>query len=290
AHRVQRVQARAQAAGVGGQLHVTRHPAQAEAFAQGVAQQVQPQSVARRQPDRGARFAARVELSHRVESSQALLFPLRRLTGDLALYLGARDGGVQRFELVLEHEDHPATRVPVGLLAPEREAGLLFELARGRLERAAVPAPVEALALHAESLPPFAPEHRDLFDPRPQQAVPWEVLRERLRARLGEDAVQGLALRADHRPERASAPGESDAPAPAPTLDAPRPAWLVREAPPLYGAPRVLAGPERIESGWWDGADARRDYYRVLTRDGREAWVYRERGGDGTWHLHGWFA
>ncbi|MDX9765584.1 MAG: DNA polymerase Y family protein [Chiayiivirga sp.] len=236
------------------------------------------------------RFAARVELSHRVESSQALLFPLRRLTGDLALYLGARDGGAQRFELVLEHEDHPATRVPVGLLAPEREAGLLFELARGRLERAAVPAPVEALALHAESLPPFAPEHRDLFDPRPQQAVPWEVLRERLRARLGEDAVQGLALRADHRPERASAPGESDAPAPAPTLDAPRPAWLVREAPPLYGAPRVLAGPERIESGWWDCADARRDYYRVLTRDGREAWVYRERGGDGTWHLHGWFA
>ena len=23
----------------------------------------------------------------------------------------------------------------------------------------------------------------------------------------------------------------------------------------------LLAGPERIESGWWDGADVQRDYY-----------------------------
>ena len=35
---------------------------------------------------------------------QALLFPLRRLVNDLAAYLAGRDGGVQRFALVLEHE------------------------------------------------------------------------------------------------------------------------------------------------------------------------------------------
>lgn len=260
-----------------------------------------------RPPDR---FEARVELGFEVESSQALLFPLRRLMADLALYLVARDGGVQNFDLVLEHDDHPASTVHVGLLAPERDAARLFELARGRLERAELPAPVRTVVLRAEELPAFVPERRDLFDPRPQQSSSWDVLRERLRARLGEDVVQAIAAPADHRPEKATRcvveaagsnsrcprEGRDDVGSPgyAAASTPPRPAWLVQETPRLYGAPQVLTGPERIESGWWDGDDARRDYYRVLTHDGREAWVYRERGGggggDGTWRLHGWFA
>src|SRR5690606_29842923 len=150
-----------------------------------------------RPPDR---FDVRLELNFDVESSQALLFPLRRLTGDLAAFLAGRDGGVLRFEVRLEHEGRVDIVVPVGLLAPERDAAMLFELARGRLEQARVPAPVRGVRLVARDLPAFVPAGRDLFDTRPQQAVPWEQLRERLRARLGEDAVHGLAVRADHRP------------------------------------------------------------------------------------------
>ena len=66
---------------------------------------------------------------------------------------------------------------------------------------------------------------------------------------------------------------------------------------PLRGAPtRVLAGPERIESGWWDEHDQRRDYYIVETRSGQRAWVFVEAStaaGVGTaaqWTLHGWFS
>ncbi|PRW68409.1 DNA repair nucleotidyltransferase, partial [Pseudomonas fluorescens] len=79
------------------------------------------------------------ELGYEVESHQALLFPLRRLTGDLAVHLSARDGGVQRFVLRLEH-DRAHTDVEVGLLAPERDAALLFDIARNRLEQASLPA------------------------------------------------------------------------------------------------------------------------------------------------------
>ena len=52
----------------------------------------------------------------------------------------------------------------------------------------------------------------------------------------------------------------------------------------------VLAGPERIESGWWDGADTRRDYYIVRTVHGQQAWAYRPPGMLDGWMLHGWFA
>lgn len=272
-----------------------------------------------RPPDR---FDARIELGYDVESSQALLFPLRRLTSDLAAFLAGRDGGVQRFALRLEHEGRAGTEVTVGLLSPEREPALLFELAGNRLERAAVPAPVRALRLCADELPPFVPAHRELFDPRPQQAMPWERLRERLRARLGERAVHGLRTHEDHRPERAwrgesangrlgdgqaaprrQASGPAGSAAQLPAMAFTRPGWLLATPIVLRGVARTLSGPERIETGWWDGGDVRRDYYVVETRAGQHAWAFRPVGCGGSvgsaesirpaerdFMLHGWFA
>jgi protein ImuB len=79
-----------------------------------------------------------------------------------------------------------------------------------------------------------------------------------------------------------------------------RPFWLLKR-PIVLRDPsvRILAGPERIESGWWDARDQRRDYYVVQTSRGQRAWVFVEAGtppprGPGTglapWTLHGWFA
>ncbi len=274
-------------------------------------------------------FAHRIDLDDRIEAWPPLLFPLRRLCNELALFLAARDGGVQRCELVLDHENHPATRIRIALLTPQREAKTLYELARSRLERAALAQPVCAIALIARDLPTLRPQHQDLFEPRRAQALDWPELAERLRAHLGDDAVRGLAHAADHRPEHAwrFACGSSPLPpageaAPkarvrvareAATADAlphgrsatltpalsrqrergqnSRPLWLLSRAIPLRGpAPHILAGPERIESGWWDGADARRDYYVVQTRDGQRAWAFVPAGASDGWMLHGWFA
>ncbi|MEO8847724.1 MAG: hypothetical protein ABI440_03700, partial [Casimicrobiaceae bacterium] len=77
-----------------------------------------------------------------------------------------------------------------------------------------------------------------------------------------------------------------------------RPLWLLSEpaslSPAFERAPWILRdGPERIESGWWDGNDVRRDYFVAQTPDGGITWVYRDhpRGtDDGEWFLHGLFA
>ena len=236
-------------------------------------------------------FDAKIELNYDVESSQALLFPLRRLTADLAAYLAGRDGGVSRFVLRLGHEDRDDTEVVVGLLAPERQPAMLFELARGRLERVAVPAPVRTLRLLARELPPFVPAARELFEARPQQAVDWPALRERLRARLGNESVYGLEPVADHRPERSfkRREGVAEAPPSGPAL--PRPTWLLHRPIPLRDPRlRLLAGPERIETGWWDGGDVQRDYYVVETTRGQRAWAFCAPGETGPFMLHGWFA
>jgi len=236
------------------------------------------------------RFDVRIELNFDVLSHQALLFPLRRLTGDLAAFLCGRDSGVQRFDLHLEHAGLPDTLIKVGLLSAERDPAMLFELARGRLEQVQVESPVRGFRLVARDLPAFVPQHRELFDERPQQSLPWEQLRERLRARLGDEAVHGVCFQDDHRPECSWQPGNESQACPT-TPDVLRPGWLLTEPQPLNeGSARLLMGPERIESGWWDGGDVRRDYYLIETRSGQRGWAYRSVGEAGPLWLQGWFA
>ncbi|MBZ9667799.1 DNA polymerase Y family protein, partial [Pseudomonas sp. LMG 31766] len=88
-----------------------------------------------------------------------------------------------------------------------------------------------------------------------------------------------------------SMPGNMNRPPPLLPPSGPRPGWLLSEPQPLREASlRILSGPERIESGWWDGEDVRRDYYVVQTRAGQRGWAYRTVGSDGPLLLHGWFA
>lgn len=235
-------------------------------------------------------FSARIEFNFEVESHQALLFPLRRLLTDLSAFLAGRDCSVQRFELMLEHRHREHTRLPIGLLTPERDAQLLFEVVRSRLEQVQLPEPVLAVRLLAQDLPAFAPQPASLLDERPQQSQPWEQLRERLRARLGDQAIHGLMAVADHRPE-ASWRREVQGGGVRPGAVGPRPGWLLEEPEPLNDLlPEIIAGPERLETGWWDGADQRRDYYVVRTRDGRVAWAWQAVDGNGPFMLQGWFA
>ncbi|MDR6641441.1 protein ImuB [Luteibacter sp. 1214] len=236
-----------------------------------------------------ANFQQKIEFDSELDGSQPLLFPLRRLTRALANLLAARDGGVQRFTLTLEHARGATTRVVVAMAAPQRDAERLFELARTRLERTVLPAPARAIELDAEELPVFRPPVRDLFEPVRGDGLDWPTLDERLRARLGDAALRQIALVADHRPERAMRYGTPDS-----TVSPPRrrrPLWLLPRPLPMRPEPTaVLAGPERIESGWWDGEDTRRDYYIVRTANGQQAWAYLPPGTLDGWMLHGWFA
>ena len=50
-----------------------------------------------------------------------------------------------------------------------------------------------------------------------------------------------------------------------------------------------LRGPERIETGWWDGREVRRDYFQTRAEDGAKLWVYRERRAPQHWYVHGLF-
>jgi protein ImuB len=241
-------------------------------------------------------YGARCEFGVEVRSTTALLFPLQRLLLELQGYLYARDCSVPRFTLEFEHYRHPVSRVTIGLCAPARDALQLLALARERLHALQLPAPVSALRLQALefTLPQIV--QQDLFgsDARPLQSL--QRLLDRLHARLGPDSLQSLQLQADYRPERSSrciAPDlarmSSSPQAAAPNEPTPaRPCWLLPE-PRCIEAPPLLRGQERIESGWWDQGDVRRDYYIARSGEGAQLWVFRDRR-DGRWYLQGLWA
>lgn len=245
-----------------------------------------------------ARFHAGIELPAEATQTEALLFAARRLLAQLAGFLAARSGGVQRFLLKLRHRDAGITEIAIGLVAPSRDAGHFALLVRERLERVVLREPVRAIAVDADDVLPLAGDNLGLFPDEGGTLGNWQRLIERLRARLGAEAVQGLAIEADHRPERASVAKEPGAKQlvldfgerPFWLLDVPRSIEEIDAVPHYRGPLTLLAGPERIESGWWDGEDIRRDYFIARTPDDAVVWIFRERGAQARWYLHGVFA
>ncbi|MBK8283874.1 MAG: DNA polymerase Y family protein [Ahniella sp.] len=239
-----------------------------------------------------AQFARRLELPAPLYTIEQMRFPIRRLLGDLHAFLLARDAGVQSFHIRFAHEDAPASQLHIGLLQVERERQALLDLVEERLGRFQLPAAVTELDLCAAQLLPYQPEQADLLQTAHTQDSPERLL-ERLRARLGEDAIQSLHRQADHRPERAQAALPAGSPPPGkilPMLAVRRPNWLLATPQPVDASDlRLLSGPERIESGWWDGFDCRRDYYVAEDHHLRRLWVFRTPGQQGGWYLHGVF-
>jgi protein ImuB len=120
------------------------------------------------------------------------------------------------------------------------------------------------------------------------RALPRDSLRRRFGLELLTHLDRLYGEADDPRPERAwrrddGRPGGK-------TALSPRPSWLLPHPVPLRGHLRILSGPERLESGWWDGGDARRDYYVLETAQGQRAWAFVPPGEQDGWMLHGWFA
>lgn len=245
-----------------------------------------------------------VELSHRGRPATRFRLGLARPGGDARHLLSLLGERLARLPLPA-----PATAVRLrsGVAVPlDLRDGALLERAGRDTDPEAAARLLERLRARFGSEAVFSvclvPEHR------PEAA--WRVAEPALRAAGPSPAcpvgAAGVPVASEFLPSERSgtrsrttrtrrgprSPVDAEAPI------APRPLWMLAEPERLDerdGVPRhdgpleLLSGPERIETGWWDGRDARRDYFVAGTRAGVRLWVYRERGPDGGWWLHGVF-
>ena len=272
-------------------------------------------------------YSARTEFGFEVNDAMALLFPLKRLLIEMEGFLRARGSGVQSFRLVLTLSHKVPVTIIVGLAQPERNAERLLSLARERLSQAQLSSTVIAIAVEVERLLPFIEASKSWLPDSQVQSDGWIQLIDKLTARLGNDRVYRLRTVEDHRPEQSwqssnamdaqasiktgarkhatksqskihathkAAAAANDAglnrPRPLFLLPTPRKLMLDRGVPLCHGRIDIIAGPERIETGWWDGQPALRDYYVGRNPHNETMWLYRNLHDLNSWHLHGYFA
>jgi protein ImuB len=258
------------------------------------------------------RFRRRRELDYELENHELLLAAMKPLLADLDACLRGHQCGVLELECLLRHRLLAPTRCVLQLAAPCADVQRLQALLGEHLSAIRLSEPVRACELHARTLVPYRPDAPGLWQPGEHGGGAGREageLIERLRARLGPQAVYGLTLLEGHRPEsswKVSAPpalpaGRRSAARAVPEPDTAgprRPLWLLSAPRPLRtrgGLPRrrgplqLVSEPERIETGWWDGGEIARDYYTAVDIHGVRLWVFRERAAPHGWFLHGVF-
>jgi protein ImuB len=271
------------------------------------------------------RFIDDCDLNEEESDAGLLLNICKELLMRLERFLLSRQLAVQNIGFSFFHLQMPATHLSLGCVQADRAVQHWFELLEIKFDRLALPAPVIAIQLCAGQGRQFTAKTGVLqFErqDRKQQSTSIAHLAERLSARIGDESVHGVMTVAEHRPQYAWQPRSNFEEIPhcanmpscqvdshAPELLAEihrtnslvlqRPLWVLQEPEPLVaedGAPyyqgplRLLKGPERIETGWWDDDGIARDYFVAVNPAGVHLWVYRNRGKDrNRWFLHGKF-
>ncbi len=253
------------------------------------------------------RYRGALDLDHEIEDHERILQALAPLLGELEQFLRVRQRGITALQCRFHHYRAAPSHCTLRLAAPEASAERFTQLLRERLATVMLPEPVRRCELRGGALTQRTLVSRHLWSPGEHghaNTGEMPALVEQLRARLGAEAVYGIRRVAEHRPEKAWRVSEPslEQVAAVETGEAlahdpfGRPTWLLAspvalEAPrgrPRHGGPlELLTGPERIESGWWDGGDLRRDYYVARDPQGARLWIYRE--GTRGWYLHGIF-
>jgi protein ImuB len=277
-------------------------------------------------------FEATLELPAPVESAPVLLFAARRLIASLSGWLAARNVALREMHWLIDYGHGDCTELPLRFSAPVHARERIERVLKEALDRLRLRAPALVLRLRAEHAELRDARSALLFDSAVSTSGDERLaeLLDRLVARLGQAAVVHLRCHADYRPEMATQCTPANAqPAkvgadettaqqdgraknalcvvadggtasvcnarPLRLLNVPR-ALSERHGRPFCDGPlTLLAGPERIESGWWDGADARRDYFIALDQRQRWLWLFRTghegHGGPAAagWFLHGEF-
>ncbi len=266
-------------------------------------------------------FDVTLELPSQVETAQALMFGARRLFTQLQVWLQLRHCGVLALALMWTMDARRDTAVQGELVLriaePAIDTAHLQRLLAEQLAHISLPAPVLALRLRSLETQKLRGQSASFLPDTQAAGDSLQQLVERLSARLGTQQVLQVQGCSDHRPERMQtwqalvSSTTSGAVAPGAKglhdfrAEALYPSWLLatplklalREHCPQYGGPlTLLAGPQRLETAWWDGDHfALRDYFVARSEQRGLLWIFRERlaaagGTEPTWYLHGLFA
>ncbi len=263
------------------------------------------------------RFHARIDPDYETMDCERLLGAVQPALERLEVFLRERQRGTTSLRLRLHYRHAEPLTCILRCVAPEYRAARFHALLAARLESLTLSEPVRRLELTAGRPRRFIASTAPLWAAGEQGGAPGATqapeFLQTLLARLGDEAVYSLAEIDEHRPERQQRRvwpmlaepqrrgddrvRDAGTSRPLGIFDAPRPLQVLRDDTGHVRALRhagqelvLLSGPERIQTGWWDGGDIARDYYVARGADGARWWIFRECEPPRRWFVHGCFA
>jgi len=234
-------------------------------------------------------FKRSLDLPLEAPDANALQFPLNRLLAALGGFLKSHDQGVRAIRITLGHHRHDATAIDVVFLEATRNHKHLMKVILERLDNTRLPVPAISICVETRELADVPHHARDLLNKSQSQSTSIQQTLDNLAARIGSEKLFTPLLTDDHRPEKAwtsALLADNEPPENWPA----RPVWLLREPRPVDRPLQLVSGAERIENGWWDTTDVRRDYYIARDSDGTSYWVFADRRQPDQLYIHGLFA
>ncbi len=263
-------------------------------------------------------FRQQADVPFHTHASEALLRVMSIQLEQLSNWLAERLLATHTVRFTFAHDHTPPTVWVVRSANPYHSAAPWMVLLREQFVRQPLTDEIISIELQVtDCVNQSLTSDSLLIDARTpaQDAAQLHELFERLQARLGAHHVQGFIEHPDARPEYTQSVITASPLTHRPLLPRTRlsrralkPLWLleqperlqVRHTHPHRSGPlALLAGPERIEFGWWNNHPVRRDYYIAQDSDASQLWIYQEldtkhdpqgRRLTGHWFVHGLFA
>lgn len=244
-------------------------------------------------------FSLTVSFEAEVQTTSALMFPIKRLLYSLERFLHQSSQTIQSVECLLCTRAQHIQRIKVFSAHPEISAQHWHNLLRLRLDNLELSAPVLGLELCAEQFLELTSEATDLFDSSVSARSIASTL-SRLEARLGQGCLQSPSLRNTHVPEQSfeyqrvadiralNKHWQVSEPLRDYAKNILRPTLLFEQPEALSETVRVVHGPERIQAGWWQEVPIERDYFVAVNEHQQLLWVFRD--PEQYWFVHGLFA
>ena len=179
------------------------------------------------------------------------------------------------------------------------DANHLISRISNHLNQINISKPLDSVIIQVNQTRIINPESKSILSVTQSRKSSKTPITQVIKNRLGEGSIFSLCPISDYRPELAwykTEPGEDVS---ASTVNLIRPFWLLPVPRKIkYQNNKlwiktelsILEGPERIESGWWDNQEVRRDYFIAINRKGSLFWIYREFEKTKNWYLHGIFS
>ncbi|WP_444930062.1 Y-family DNA polymerase [Microbulbifer sp. SSSA002] len=237
-----------------------------------------------------------------LDSNEQLLFPIGRLLRELCSQLQRRQLYAPQLHWYMVFGQSKEHLISVEVSSPQLDLQHLIALTKLQLESVTLEQPIQSIRLSCNHLLPLEQKLRDEdFFNQGNRVQRKRRLLDKLKARLGHQALSGISLKESALPEQAwqnadaliiknHSRGQQITP-----IKAPRPNWLLPRPSKLestegklfyQGELQLLQGPERVDGHWWQHGRHGRNYYIAKNAGEQFYWVFQDLTTQ-EWFLHG---